>query len=96
MRDHQDICEALKDLNLSHCVELGGALGLSHNKCKEFSNIGELVASWLRREDDVLKRYGEPTWSKLADALKRIGQTGICQDITYRYHAAEKVDCNTD
>ena len=89
MKDHQDVCEALKDLNLSHYVQLGGALGLSYNTYRKFSNVGDLVASWLRREDDVLRKSGEPTWSKLADALDKIGQTGISQDITCRYHAAE-------
>ena len=89
MKDHQDVCEALKDLNLSHCVDLGGALGLSHNTCRKFSNVGDLVASWLRREDNVLRKSGEPSWNKLADVLEKIGQTGISRDITCRYLAAE-------
>ena len=84
-KDHQDICEVLKDLDLSHLVQLGGALGLSHNTCKKFSDVGDLVASWLRREDHVLSKSGKPTWSKLADALEKIGQTGIAQDVKHRY-----------
>ena len=95
MKDHRDICEALKDLDRSHFTELGGALGLSHSTCGKFSTVDDLVASWLRREDDVLKRSGEPTWSSLADTLQKIGQTGISRDISSRYTAKED-GCNTD
>lgn len=87
MNDHQDICEALKDLDVTHLVDLGGVLGLSRNTCRKISIVGDLVASWLRREDNVLQKSGEPTWSRLADALDKIGQRGISQDITCRYAA---------
>ena len=42
----------------------------------------EMVAAWLKRLDAVLTRGGgEPTWNRLVDALKEIGQTGIAEDI---------------
>ena len=41
----------------------------------------EMVAAWLNRQDEVLQRSGEPTWSTLADALTKIGQTGLAKDI---------------
>ena len=45
----------------------------------------EMVAAWLNRQDDVLTRGGgEPTWNRLAEALKRVGQTGIAEDIRKR------------
>ena len=39
------------------------------------------MAAWLRRQDDVLKRTGEPTWLTLIHALKDIGQNGVAEDI---------------
>ena len=42
----------------------------------------EMVAAWLNRQDGVLTRGGgEPTWNRLAEALKRVGQIGIAEDI---------------
>ena len=41
----------------------------------------EMVAAWLSKEDNVLKRTGQPTWSSLADALKRTGQAGLAEKI---------------
>ena len=40
-----------------------------------------LVAAWLPKKDDVLKRTGQPTWSSLADALKRTGQADLAEKI---------------
>lgn len=41
----------------------------------------EMVVAWLNHQDEVLDQSGEPTWKGLADALEKIGQTGIAQDI---------------
>ena len=77
MDDHHTICVALEDLELSHIARLGGALGLLYSKCADMSSIEELVASWLRGEDNVLnKKYGKPTWNRLASALEEIRQMG--------------------
>lgn len=94
---HHDVCVDLKHLDLPDLVQLGGALGISHNKCKRFSNVGDFVSSWLKREDKVLDQSGEPTWSKLADALEEIGQKGIAQDIRSKHakevpQASHKID----
>ena len=63
-------------------IDLGGALGLSYPKIKRMTNIlSDVTAAWLNREDQVLEKCGEPTWSRLADALERIGQIGIAEDI---------------
>ena len=63
-------------------TDLGGALGLSYPKMKRMANILDGVsAAWLNREDQVLEESGEPTWSRLADALERIGQLGIAEEI---------------
>ena len=44
----------------------------------------EVVAAWLNRQDNVLQQSGEPTWSTLEDALRKIGQTGLAEDIDIR------------
>ena len=44
----------------------------------------EMVVAWLNRQDNVLHQSGEPTWKGLADALEKIGQAGIAQDIRRR------------
>ena len=45
----------------------------------------EMVAAWLNRQDGVLTRGGgEPTWNRLAEALKRVGQIGMAKDIRMR------------
>ena len=41
----------------------------------------EMVAAWLSKEDNVLKRTGQPTWRSLGDALKRTGQADIANKI---------------
>ena len=61
---------------------MGGALGLSHPRLTRMTQLpSEMVASWLNEQDDVLSRSGKPTWNRLADALKEIGQTGIAVKI---------------
>lgn len=41
----------------------------------------EMVVAWLNRQDNVLHQSGEPTWKGLADALEKVEQRGIAQDI---------------
>ena len=44
------------------------------------SFLDELVLSWLRKEDNVIKK-GLPSWQNLVTALTAIGQTGIAETI---------------
>ena len=80
MDDHFTICQSLKNLSSTDISSLGGALGLFYPKV-ESASIEKVVAAWLNRQDNVLQRCGEPTWSKLTDALENIGQKGIAEDI---------------
>ena len=88
----------LKDMKTSDLDQLGGFLGISYIKRERFqpdSYPKELVASWLRREDDV----SIPSWNVLVDALKEIGQMGIAQKITSKYSVKDsepKASHNTD
>ena len=60
--------------------------------------LSKMVASWLKRHDNVLNQSGEPTWSVLADKLEEIGCTKIAADIRWRNddppHESEQRDNN--
>ena len=43
--------------------------------------IEEMVEAWLQKQDKVLNKTGNPTWSILATALKKIGHNGIAEEI---------------
>ena len=78
----------LKDINSSQLRTLGCALGLSYSRLEKITQSdlpNEMIASWLRREDDVLERSGEPTWNTLACKLKEIGQNGVAIAIARKY-----------
>ena len=81
-----DIKCYLLDLEKNHIYNLGLALGLSQRKVKRMRDsetfIDDVLAAWLRREDDVQKR-GVPSWRTLVKALKHrlLGQTGAASDI---------------
>ena len=43
---------------------------------------GDMVKAWLRKEDNVKEKSGDPlTWSILVAALRKIGQNGVANDI---------------
>ena len=45
------------------------------------NTLDEMVAAWLNRMDNVLKKSGESTWESLVKALREIGHNGIAADI---------------
>ena len=63
--------------------QLGGELGLSVFSLQMMLNIpGDMVIAWLRKQDHVKEKSSDPlTWKALVDALQRIGQQGIADDI---------------
>ena len=80
--DHFLICQFLKNVSKEDVQRLGGALGLSYPALQKMNSFpGEMVAAWLNRQDKVLQHSGEPTWSTLEDALRKIGQTGLAEDL---------------
>lgn len=80
--DHSRICQFLNTMNEEDIRRLGAVLGILYSKLEKMKTLpDEMVAAWLRREDDVQERSGKPSWSRLADALQDIGQTGIATDI---------------
>ena len=87
MGHHFKVSQCLKDLPNEDLISLGGALGLSFPKLKRMRDLpSEMVAAWLRKEDDVLKQ-GKPTWKILVNALRDIGQNGIANSILQKVQA---------
>ena len=42
----------------------------------------DMVRAWLRQQDNVKEKSGDPlTWSVLVVALRKIGQNGVANDI---------------
>ena len=67
---------------------LGGALGLLYPTLQKMTSFpDEMVAAWLNRQDNVLQHSGEPTWSTLENALRKIGQTGLAENVKGKHKA---------
>ena len=81
MEHNYEVCAFLNDIDRKGLIQLGGALGLNFPKLRGMNLLpGDMVAAWLRREDNVLES-GKPTWVNLVRALEKIGQIGIAKDI---------------
>ena len=86
MRHHFEISSYLKDLDDQQTVQVGLALGMNYAKLKRMRSLpGDMVAAWLRREDDVLEVSGAPTWKVLSEALKDVGQTGLALKVQQQH-----------
>ena len=87
MEHHYEVCVFLNDIDTKGLIRLGGALGLHYPKLTRMNLLpGDMVAAWLRREDNILEKSGKPTWVNLVRALKEIGQIGIAKDIKQKKH----------
>ena len=62
---------------------LGGALGLNVFKLEKMKTLPQdMVTSWLRKDDEVKKKCGDPlTWEALVNALRTLGKKGIADEI---------------
>ena len=79
-----EVIQSLNQLGNRELITLGTALGLQHSRLKRLSPeslCDEMVTSWLRRDDEVLRTSGEPSWESLATALEADGMNGIASDI---------------
>ena len=84
--DHYEITKLIYDLPSGEVIKLGEALGLGYPKLEKMKNLHhDMVAAWLRQEDDVIERCGDPTWKSLAKALNEIGQCGKAKKIHDSY-----------
>ena len=95
------MCQSLTNLRRRNdLIVLGTALGLSYPTLLGMGSsddfLNQIVAAWLKRQDNVLSQSGEPTWSILADKLEEIGYMEIAADIRRRndgpQHESEQRD----
>lgn len=78
------VYKRLRDLGNTELKQLGIALGLKYahiNRMAEEALCNRIIQAWLRKDDDVLKISGKPSWEGLTKALEDIGMKGIADDI---------------
>ena len=92
IKNHYEISRCLSDLDDQQIVQVGLALGMNYAKLNRMKSLpGDMVAAWLRREEDVLEVSGVPTWKGLSEALKDVGQTGLAVKIQQQHqHCSTK------
>ena len=86
MDDHSNITEFLNDLNIKQLLRIGGKLGLSYSTLQKMKSLpqdmlGDMIAAWLREEDNVTTTSGHPSWTSLMTTLEKVGQRGIASKI---------------
>ena len=81
--------QLLNDLDKQEVIRVGLALGLCYNKMRKMDSIEDIIAAWLRKDDNVCEKSGNPSWASLINALDANGHTGIADTIriysSYRY-----------
>ena len=88
MSDLFEITKYLGDMDNEQLINLGGALGLRYTTLGRMKTLpNEMVAAWLRREEGVLKRSGEPTYERLAEVLEEMDQNGPAKDVREQKYA---------
>ena len=79
MDDCSTIIRFLRDLDYDQLIGVGLELGLNYIKLKGMKALpGDIVAAWLREEDNVTVTSGFPS---LVTALEAVGQKGIASKI---------------
>ena len=73
--DHAQIKSYLADLSSQEVINVGVELGLKYIKLN--GNANDMVMAWLRKDDNVMGRSGEPSWDSLCEALEAYGHNGI-------------------
>ena len=73
----------MEKLDTNQITRLGGALGLNVFKLEKMKTLpDDMVRSWLRKDDEVKKKCGDPlTWEALINALQTLGKNGIADEI---------------
>ena len=83
-----EITGYLHQLDRKNFRLLGMCLGLRRSSIEDMmhseSYRADVIAAWLRRQDDVDKKTGIPTWRTLVKALRnpQVGQAGIASVIS--------------
>ena len=80
--NHLEVKQALDQLSNDELITLGTALGLHYNHLKRMQKpLDEMVASWLKEEDDVCTVSSPPSWASLVKALRNTSHEGIARGI---------------
>ena len=84
--DLLEVTNYLLDFGKTDIHNLGLTLGLHYPRLTKMGGsetfIDDMIAAWLRKEDQVLKQ-GVPSWETLVKALRnrRVNQTGVAEKI---------------
>ena len=70
--------------NNQDLLRLGEGLGLDGGELRSQMGTGtfldDLIGAWLERKHRV-DEVGRPTWRKLVEVLRQVGQNGLANDI---------------
>ena len=90
----------MKTLRSENLLALGITLGLSYTTILRMGSgddfLDQIVAAWLKRQDDVLKYSGEPTWQVLANKLEKLGHTEIATSVRRRAQHRDESEQQND
>ena len=81
---HPAVRKFLKPLSNKELREVGLELGLHWPHLKKMSEdclLDDMLDSWLRADDDVIKTSGHPSWQSLVKALEETGCTGVATSV---------------
>ena len=96
-----EISGYLHKLDRTNFFRLGLCLGLRHSSIEDMKHSEtyreDIIAAWLRRQDDVDQKTGIPTWRTLVKALEnpQIGQVGIARTISSDKNIITESDTNS-
>lgn len=83
--DHPRIVSFLRgQLTKKELIDVGVTLGLDYIHLANMNPDSlhqDMVHSWLRKDDNVLKESGPPTWGSLVKALEQNGLKGVAATI---------------
>ena len=86
-KDHDQIAMCLGDLSNREIANVGVMLGLRYSRFKKMnpeSFMDDMVLAWLRKDDDIDEKTGDPSWYTLCQALEDCGHNGIASNIKRR------------
>ena len=83
-KDHFQIQQYLTKLSIQDLTKVAMNLGLDYSRFLRVSPeslLQNMVQAWLRKDDDVIEKSGEPSWDSLCKALEECGHKGTALNI---------------
>ncbi len=88
MSDQHTIQQLLRNnLQRQEVIDVGVSLGLNKVKLSNFEGekvLGEMITMWLRKDNKVEERSGQPTIKSLVNALEQ-NDIGVANDVKREY-----------